>query len=74
MSHAETEVEERNIDEIAASQAELRRLEPQVDPAVIEGLVQTAYDQLMPVKVHSFVTLLIVHEVRGILRGRALAA
>ncbi|HYN65852.1 MAG TPA: hypothetical protein VES93_03115 [Ornithinibacter sp.] len=74
MSLAEPGLVERNIDEIAASRAELSRLEPQVDEGVIEGLVQAAYDDLMPVKVHSFVTLLIVHEVRGILRSRSLAA
>ena len=74
MALAEPGLVERNTDEIAASRAELRRLEPQVDAAVIEGLVQAAYDELMPVKVHSFVTLLIVHQVRGILRGRSLAA
>lgn len=74
MALAERGLVERNIEEVAQSQAELRRLEPQVDEAVIEGLVQRAYDDLMPVRVHSFVTLLIVHQVRGILRGRSLAA
>lgn len=74
MALSELAVEERNIDQIEASQAELRRLEPQVDDAVIEGLVQVVYDELMPVKVHSFMTLLIVHQVRDILRGRRFAA
>jgi hypothetical protein len=74
MALAEPEVEERNIDEIAASEAELRRLEPQADEAVIQGLVQIAYDELMPAKVHNYVPLLIVRQVRDILRGRPVAA
>jgi hypothetical protein len=74
MALAEPEVEERNIDEIAASEAELRRLEPEVDEGVIQGLVQTAYEELMPVKVHTYVPLLIVRQVRDILHGRPVAA
>ena len=74
MAPAEPEVEVRNNGEIAAAQAELHRLEPEVDEAVIVELVHAVYDEMMPVKVHSFVTVLIVHQVRGILRGRSLAA
>ena len=74
MTLAGPEVEERNISEIAASEAELRRLEPQVDEAVIQGLVQTAYEDMMPVKVHNYVPLLIVRQVRDILHGRPVAA
>jgi hypothetical protein len=74
MALVEPEVAERNISEVAASEAELHRLEPQVDEAVIQGLVQTAYDELMPAKVHNYVPLLIVHRVRDILRARPLAA
>jgi hypothetical protein len=74
MAVTELEVAERNIGEIAASQAELRRLEPEVDPALIQGLVHTAYDELMPARVRNYVPLLIVHRVRDILRARPVAA
>jgi hypothetical protein len=67
-------VEERNRSELAASQAELHRLAPDVDDGIIERLVETAYDELMPAKVHSYVPILIVHQVRDILRGRPTAA
>lgn len=70
MAHAEAALEDRSATEISASEAELHRLEPLVAEAVIEGLVRTAYDELMPVKVHSFVPILIVHQVRDILRSR----
>ena len=62
--------DERNHDDLAASEEELHRLAPDVDGEVIEGLVQTAYDELMPAKVHSYVPILIVHQVRDILHGR----
>jgi hypothetical protein len=68
------QVEERNRREISASKAELHRLAPDIAEGVIEGLVQVAYDDLMPAKVHSYVPILIVHEVRDILRGRRPAA
>ena len=54
--------------------AELHRLAPDVRGGVIEGLVETAYDELMPAKVHNFVPILIVHQVRNILRHRQPAA
>jgi len=66
-------VEERDRGEISASEAELRRLEPAVDSEVIHRLVQSSYDELMPAKVHTYVPILIVHEVRDILRGRQAA-
>ena len=74
MTPAELEVQERNIGEIAASEAELHRLEPEVDEDLIQGLVQAAHDELMPAKVHSYVPLLIVRQVRDILRRRPVAA
>ncbi len=74
MAPAETHVEERNRSEIAAAEAEVRRLQPEADDAVIQDLVQTAYDELMPAKVHSYVSILIVHQVRDILRDRQRAA
>lgn len=74
MAPAGPAVEKRNQSEIAASEAELHRLEPQASEAVIQDLVRTAYDELMPAKVHSFVPILIVHHVRDILRGRQTAA
>ena len=74
MALAEPGLADRNIGEIAASQAELHRLEPLVDEAVIKGLVHTAYDELMPAKVRNYLPLLIVHRVRDILRYRPVAA
>jgi len=74
MALAELEVAERNIGEIEASQAELHSLEPEVDEVLIQGLVQAAHDELMPAKVHNYVPLLIVRQVRDILRGRTVAA
>jgi len=74
MALAELEVAERNIGEITASEAELHRREPEVDEGLIHGLVQTAHDELMPAKVHNYVPLLIVRQVRDILRGRTVAA
>ena len=74
MATTDREVEEQTRNEIAISEAELRRLEPQVDGEVIQHLVQTAYEELMPAKVHSYVPILVVREVRDILRGRHLAA
>ncbi len=74
MQPAKLEVVERNIGEIAASEAELRRLEPEADERLIQGLVLAAYDDLMPAKVHNYVPLLIVRQVRDILRGRPAAA
>jgi hypothetical protein len=67
-------VEEQAASEISASEAELRRLEPQVDSEVIHRLVHQTYDELMPAKVHNYVPILIVHQVRDILRGRQSAA
>ena len=74
MAPTDPGVEEQTRNEIAISEAELRRLEPQVDGEVIQHLVQTAYDELMPAKVHSYVPILVVREVRDILRGRHMAA
>ncbi len=70
---AQPPVEERNRSELAASEEELHRLAPDVDGEVIEGLVQGAYDELMPAKVRSYVPILIVHRVRDILRRRRTA-
>jgi hypothetical protein len=69
-----TRFEGRNRSEISASVAELRRLAPEVDEEIIEGLVQVAYDELMPAKVHSYVPVLIVHQVRDIIHSRRPAA
>ncbi len=66
-------VEEPNRSDLTASEEVLRQLAPDVDGEVIEGLVQTAYDDLMPAKVDSYVPILIVHEVRDILRLRQTA-
>ena len=74
MSPAEREEVERSIGEITASEAELHRLEPRADQGLIRGLVREAYDDLMPVKVHNYVPLLIVRQVRDTLRGRSVAA
>jgi len=62
--------DERNRGELAASEEELHRLAPGADEGVIEDLVESAYDELMPAKIHSYVPLLIVHQVRDILHGR----
>jgi hypothetical protein len=56
-----------------ASEAELRRLEPEVQGAVIHSLVQGVYDELSPAKVTSYLPILIVREVREILRSRGAA-
>ena len=56
------------------SEAELRRLEPAVGGEIIHRLVQQAHDELMPAHVHNYVAILIVHEVRDILRSRRSAA
>ncbi len=69
-SPTQPHVEARNRGELAASEEELHRLAPEADEGVIEGLVQSAYDELMPVKVHNYVPILIVHQVRDILRSR----
>jgi hypothetical protein len=74
MAVAKPGVEDRVLTEIAASEAELRRLEPGVDDRVIQGLVEASYDELMPAKVHNYVSILIVHQVRDILRDRQAAA
>jgi hypothetical protein len=74
MATADLPDDDRDPGEIATSEAELRRLEPEIDGEVIRGLVQTAYDELMPAKVHNYVPILIVREVRDILRGRQAAA
>jgi hypothetical protein len=63
----------RDNREISVSEAELRRLEPAVDREVIHRLVQRSHDELMPAKVHSYVPILIVREVRDILRRRRAA-
>lgn len=65
---------DRNRKEIAASETELRKLEPDVDEGVIQDLVEAAYDELTPAKVHGYLPLLIVHQVRVVLRGRQKAA
>ena len=74
MAIADPGVEEQIRDEIAMSEAELSRLEPQVDGEVIQQLVRKANDDLMPAKVHSYVPILVVREVRDILHGRYAAA
>ena len=73
MTAVDLQVEEWDRSEISVSEAELRRLEPAVDREVIHRLVQKSFDELMPDKVHSYVPILIVHEVRDILRGRQAA-
>jgi hypothetical protein len=73
MAMPELPADDRNPGEIATSEAELRRLEPEVDGHVIEELVRAAYDGLMPAKVHNYVPILIVREVRDIIRGRQAA-
>jgi hypothetical protein len=69
-----TPVNKRQRSELSTSVAELHRLAPEVDEEVIEGLVQVAYDELMPAKVHSYVPILIVHQVRDIIQTRRPAA
>ena len=73
MAIEETRVEDMDRSEIAASEAELLRLEPGVDSAVIHSLVQGVHDELSPAKVHSYLPILIVREVREILRTRRAA-
>ena len=70
METAERPVEEREASEISSSVAELARLEPNVDLGLIHRLVQQTYEDLMPAKVHSYLPILIVHEVRDILHDR----
>jgi len=67
-------VDQRSQAEMSASLVELRRLAPDIDDAVLEGLVQSAYDDLMPASVHAFVPVLIVHQVRNVIRSRQPAA
>lgn len=67
-------VDERSRAEISVSLAELRRLLPDTDDALLGGLVQTAHNGLMPASVHAFVSILIVHQVRDIIRSRHPAA
>ena len=73
MAFEKLRVEESDRDEIAASETELRRLEPDVDGEVIHSLVQSAYDELTPAKVHRYLPILVVREVREVLRGRRAA-
>ena len=73
MTIEKTRVDDLESSEISASEAELRRLEPGVDSAVIHSLVQGVYDELSPAKVHGYLPILIVHEVRDILRHRRVA-
>lgn len=67
-------VDQRSQAEVSASLVELRRLAPDVDDAVLEGLVQSAHDELMPASVRAFVPVLIVHQVRNVIRSRQPAA
>lgn len=60
-------------DEIATSEAELHRLEPEVEGAVIHSLVQDVYDELSPAAVTSYLPILIVREVREILHSSGTA-
>ncbi len=62
-------VDERSRAEISASLVELHRLAPDVDDALLDRLVRTAHDGLMPASVHAFVPILIVHQVRDIIRS-----
>jgi hypothetical protein len=73
MAIEDSRVEDMDGREIAASEAELRRLEPEVEGAVIHSLVQDVYDELSPAKVQSYLPILIVREVREILRTRRAA-
>jgi len=74
MRTVEPGIEDQGVSEISMSEAELRRLEPNIDSGLIHRLVQQTYDELMPAKVHSYVPILVVREVRDILHGRHSAA
>jgi hypothetical protein len=73
MAVEELRADESGRDEIADSETELRGLEPGVDGEVIHSLVQNAYDELTPAKVHTYLPILVVREVRQILRDRRAA-
>ena len=63
-------VEEAEPSEITRSVAELSRLEPSIDLGILRQLVQQSYEELTPAKVHNYLPILIVHEVRDILHDR----
>ena len=69
----EIRVEQSDRVWIAASETELRGLEPGVDDEVIHRLVQSAYDELTPAKVHTYLPILVLREVRQVLRDRRAA-
>lgn len=73
MAIEEPRVEDMGRSEIATSESELRRLEPGVEGEVIHSLVQGVYDELSPAKVTSYLPILIVREVREILRSSGAA-
>ena len=59
MRTVEPGIEDQGVSEISMSEAELRRLEPNIDSGLIHRLVQQTYDELMPAKVHSYVPILV---------------
>jgi imidazolonepropionase-like amidohydrolase len=74
MTATDPGVQERDQKEVAASEAELHRLEPELDEDVIQRLVAEAHQNLMPAKVHAYVPILIVRQVRETLHGPRTAA
>jgi hypothetical protein len=73
MTIQEPSIADVDQSEIAWSEAELHRLEPEVEGEVIHTLVQGVYDDLSPAKVTSYLPILIVREVREILRSGSAA-
>jgi hypothetical protein len=63
-------VDDRDEQEMASTESELRLRNPQVSPEVIHGLVQGAYAGLMPAKVHTYLPILITREVQDGLNAR----
>lgn len=59
--------------EMAATESGLGRDYPDVAPDLIHTLVQRSYRAMTPAKVHNFLPLLVVRDVRAQLRERAVA-
>jgi hypothetical protein len=59
--------------EMAATESGLGRDYPDVAPDVIHTLVQLSYNAMTPAKVHNYLPLLVVRDVRAQLRDRVVA-
>ena len=71
MTSKQLRVDEKDEREMASAEVELSSDNSGVNRDLIHGMVQTAYDRLTPAKVHTYLPILIVREVRAGLRRNA---